>query len=49
MVKSLLKAPGSPEADNNVEQQLGVVLVKKIMREGLEFLHVHVQVHLQFN
>ena len=45
VVKSLLKAPGSPEGDSNVEQQLGVVLMK--MGYGFEFLHVNVQVHLQ--
>ena len=28
VVKSLLKAPAPPEAGNNVEQQLGVVLIK---------------------
>ena len=32
--------------DNDVEQQLGVVL-RKHMREGLEFLHLNVQVYLQ--
>ena len=28
IVKIPAKSPGSPEADNNLEQQLGVVLVK---------------------
>ena len=37
MVKSLLKAPAPPGADNIMEQQLGVVLVKKI-EWGLLFL-----------
>ena len=40
------KGLGSQEADNNVEKQLGVILMK-IMREGLEFLHVNVQELLQ--
>ena len=41
------ESPGSPKADSNVEQQLGVFLMKEIMREGLEFLHLNVPVHLQ--
>ena len=46
VVKSLLllKGLGSSEADNNVEQQLGVVLMKLKHREGLQFMHEHVNV-----
>ena len=41
--KMLAKGPGSPEAGNNMEQQLVVVLMKT---EGVDFRHVNVQAHL---
>ena len=34
-------------ADNNKEQQLEVVPDEKDIKDGLEFLNVNVQVHLQ--
>ena len=37
--KFLVKSPGSPEAGNNMGQQLGVVLIKN--KKGLEFLHLY--------
>ena len=40
------KGPGSQEADNYVEKQLGVILMKNT-KEGLEFLHVNVHALLQ--
>ena len=40
--KTPAKSPGSPGADNNVEQQLGVVLMKLKQGEGHQFMHVNV-------